>query len=299
MIDIVVIVGPTASGKSQLGIDLAQQFNGEVISADSMQIYRGLDVGTAKVQPDEMQGVPHHLLDVVDMTAQYSVADFVQAADIAIAQTHQRGHVPIIVGGTGLYVKALLGDLNLDWPANDDRITMALQKLLAEQGLAVLVAELEQLAPKIAQHTDHHNPQRVLRALNVARQGIREPAKADTQAKYRPLILGLDWPRDVLYQRINQRVAQMLEAGVLSEAQALWTAGGEHLQAGKAIGYKEWFAYLRGEESQETAVLTLQQNTRRYAKRQLTYFRHQLTDVQWIQANQAPQLVSDFLNETT
>lgn len=295
MIDIIVVIGPTASGKSQLGIDLAQQFNGEIISADSMQIYRGLDIGTAKVLPDEMQGIPHHLIDIVEMTDNYSVADFVAAADETIQAITQRGKLPIIVGGTGLYVKALLGDLNLEWPASDEQIGQALQEVLNDKGLPKLVSELEHLAPDIAQRTDTHNAQRVLRALNVARQGIRQPASTDTQLKYRPLILGLDWPRELLYQRINQRVVNMVDAGVLTEAQIILDAGGEQLQAGKAIGYKEWFPYLRGETTKIAAMTALQQNTRRYAKRQLTYFRNQLEDVHWIQPTQASAYVADFL----
>jgi tRNA dimethylallyltransferase len=297
MIDIIVVIGPTASGKSQLGIDLAQQFDGEVISADSMQIYRGLDIGTAKVLPSEMQGVEHHLIDVVEMTDNYSVADFVAAAHETIQDIAQRGKVPIVVGGTGLYVKALLGELNLDWPANDEQISQVLQTILDDKGLPELANELKQLAPEIAQQTDLHNTQRVLRALNVARQGVRQTASQDTQPKYRPLILGLDWPREVLYQRINQRVVNMVDAGVLTEAQAILNAGGEQLQAGKAIGYKEWFPYLQGETTKTAAIATLQQNTRRYAKRQLTYFRNQLADVHWIQPTQAAAYVANFLKQ--
>lgn len=293
MTKIVVIVGPTASGKSALGIDLAQRFNGEIISADSMQIYQQLDIGTAKVSAAEQALVPHHLVDVVPMTANYSVADFVQAADLAIADIVARGKLPIVVGGTGFYVKALLGYLDLDWPASDAKIAAQLQQDLAASDLVTQAQRLVELAPEIANRVDLQNPQRVLRALNVALQDVDLPPKAP-RPTYEALTLGLDWPREVLYDRINQRVDQMVNAGVLTEAQALLDAGGLALQAGQAIGYKEWFAYLQGTNDLQTATDLLKRNSRRYAKRQLTYFKHQL-DVTWITANDAVKLVDTYL----
>ena len=289
MTKIVVIAGPTASGKSDLAIKMAQQFNGEIISADAMQIYRTLDIGTAKVSPAEQQLVPHHLIDIVEMTDAFSVADFVTRADAAIADIVSRGKLPIIAGGTGFYVKALLGAQPLEYVASDATEVAALQT----EALSNLVATLRALDPALAERVDLNNKQRVIRAIQIARHGKHDTPPA--RPTYDAFIVGLDWPREVLYDRINTRAAQMLTAGLLDEASRLLAAGGEAIQAGKAIGYKEFFPYLTGDVTLAEATAQMQQDSRRYAKRQLTYLRHQIPGLIWLSGQDAATTLSTQL----
>ncbi|KGB50051.1 tRNA delta(2)-isopentenylpyrophosphate transferase [Leuconostoc mesenteroides P45] len=287
---IVVLTGPTASGKSSLSIQMAQRFKGEIVSADSMQIYRGLDIGTAKVTKEEQNIVPHHLIDVVDLTTNYSVGDFIIAADKVIADIISRGKLPIIVGGTGLYVKALLGFQELEYAASD---TEEVHKLNAYE-LDKLVVELKSLDINRAQKVDLKNKQRVIRAIQIAKYGKKD-AKLTQRPKYDALVIGLDWPRELLYERINNRVTQMVQDGVLKEAQTILDAGGEELQSGKAIGYKEFFPYLRDQVTLDKAINKLQQDSRRYAKRQLTYLRHQIPGLVWLKGQTAETRLTEMI----
>ncbi|MFT8757652.1 tRNA (adenosine(37)-N6)-dimethylallyltransferase MiaA [Leuconostoc pseudomesenteroides] len=282
MSKILVITGPTASGKTDVAIQIAEQFNGEIVSADSMQIYRGLDVGTAKPTIREQKKIPHHLIDVVNMTDNFSVAEFVALADEIIEDITKRGKLPIIVGGTGFYLKALLGLQALEYSPNDPNLSSE----LADKTLPQLVDELLKIDDVLAKRIDFNNRQRVIRAIQIAHQGYKQQTTVK-RPTYDALVVGLDWPREILYQRINQRVTNMVSEGVLNEAQAVLNAGGEELQAGKAIGYKEFFGYLRGEKMLEEAIKKLQQDSRRYAKRQLTYLRHQLPGLMWINGKTA------------
>lgn len=291
MTKIVVIAGPTASGKSDLAIQMAQRFNGEIISADAMQIYRTLNIGTAKVSPAEQQLVPHHLIDIVDMTAAFSVADFVTRADQAIADITARGKLPIIAGGTGFYVKALLGEQALDYVASDAGEVAQLQN----QALSDLVAELQASSQELAQRVDLHNKQRVIRAIQIARLGKQTTPIA--RPTYEALTVGIDWPREVLYARINARAEQMLAEGLLDEVARIFAAGGETIQAGKAIGYKEYFPYLTGDITLADATQQMQQDSRRYAKRQLTYLRHQIPGLKWIAGEQAETTMAQWLSD--
>lgn len=279
---IIVITGPTASGKTGVAIQIAEQFHGEIVSADSMQIYRGLDVGTAKPTVHEQEKMPHHLIDVVNMTDSFSVAEFVALADEIIEDISNRGKLPIIVGGTGFYLKALLGLQALEYSPNDPNLSSE----LANKTLPQLVDELTKIDDVLAKRVDLNNRQRVIRAIQIAHQGHKQQTIVK-RPTYDALIVGLDWPRETLYQRINQRVINMVSEGILNEAQAILNAGGETLQAGKAIGYKEFFGYLNGEEKLDEAVKQLQQDSRRYAKRQLTYLRHQLPGLIWIKGENA------------
>lgn len=287
---IVVLTGPTASGKSSLSIQMAQRLNGEIVSADSMQIYRNLDVGTAKVTKEEQNIVPHHLIDIVDLTANYSVGDFIIAADKVIADIISRGKLPIIVGGTGLYVKALLGFQELEYAASD---TEEVHKLNAYE-LDKLVVELKSLDINRAQKVDLKNKQRVIRAIQIAKYGKKD-AKLTQRPKYDALVIGLDWHRELLYERINNRVTQMVQDGVLKEAQTILDAGGEKLQSGKAIGYKEFFPYLRDQVTLDKAINQLQQDSRRYAKRQLTYLRHQIPGLVWLKGQTAELRLTEMI----
>lgn len=281
MTKIVVIAGPTASGKSSLAIDMAQRFDGEIISADAMQIYRELDIGTAKVTDEERELVPHHLIDIVNMTDQFSVAEFVKQADNVIADIISRDKLPIVAGGTGFYIKALLGQQPLDFVASDEQEVAVLK----QRELDDLIVELRTRDERLANKVDQHNKQRVIRAIQIARHGAHDVDQ--TRPKYDPLVVGIDWPRDILYARINSRAQIMIENGLLTEAQSILDAGGENIQAGKAIGYKEFFPYLQGELPLKDAISQMQQDSRRYAKRQLTYLRHQIPGLIWIDGAQS------------
>jgi len=281
MTKLVVIAGPTASGKSDLAIAMAQKFNGEIISADAMQIYRKLDIGTAKVTRAERALVPHHLLDIVDMTSQFSVADFIARADEVIVDIVSRGKLPIITGGTGFYVKALLGEQPLDFVASDEQEVNDLK----QRDLPELMRTLQILDSTLAKKVDQHNKQRVIRAIQIARHGAHTIKQI--RPKYESLVVGIDWPRDMLYERINSRAQKMIDAGLLAEAQLILDAGGEDCQAGKAIGYKEFFPYLLGQSTLNESIADMQQDSRRYAKRQLTYLRHQIPGLIWINGAQA------------
>ncbi|WP_294974809.1 tRNA (adenosine(37)-N6)-dimethylallyltransferase MiaA [uncultured Leuconostoc sp.] len=281
MTKLVIIAGPTASGKSDLAIAMAQKFNGEIISADAMQIYRELDIGTAKVTADEQTLVPHHLIDIIDMTDQFSVADFIARADEAIADIVSRGKLPIIAGGTGFYVKALLGEQPLDFVASDAQEVSDLK----QRDLSDLMSELQRLDSTLANKVDQHNKQRVIRAIQIARHGAH--VTKPTRPKYDALVVGIDWPRDILYERINSRAQTMIDAGLLTEAKCILDAGGENIQAGKAIGYKEFFPYLYGDITLDEAIIKMQQDSRRYAKRQLTYLRHQIPGLIWLDGAQS------------
>lgn len=281
MTKLVVIAGPTASGKSDLAIAMAQKFNGEIISADAMQIYRKLDIGTAKVTRAERALVPHHLIDIVDMTSQFSVADFIARADEVIVDIVSRGKLPIITGGTGFYVKALLGEQPLDFVASDEQEINDLK----QRDLSELMRTLQILDSTLAEKVDQHNKQRVIRAIQIARHGAHTIKQI--RPKYESLVVGIDWPRDMLYERINSRAQKMIDAGLLVEAQLILDAGGEDCQAGKAIGYKEFFPYLLGQSTLNESIVDMQQDSRRYAKRQLTYLRHQIPGLIWINGAQA------------
>jgi len=281
MTKIVVIAGPTASGKSDLAISVAQRFNGEIVSADAMQIYRGLDIGTAKVTKAERELVPHHLIDIVDMTDKFSVAEFVTRADQVINDIAKRGKLPVIAGGTGFYVKALLGQQPLDFVASDE----AEVALLKQKSLPALVTMLKAVDTILASRVDLNNKQRVIRAIQIAMHGKRQ--EDISRPTYDALIVGIDWPREILYERINRRAQKMLDDGLLSEVEHIMSVGGESIQAGKAIGYKEFFPYIRGEVTREQALLAVQQDSRRYAKRQLTYLRHQIPGLIWLHGTDA------------
>ena len=264
---IIVIVGPTAVGKTALAIEVAQRFNGEVVSGDSQQVYRGLDIGTAKASPEEQATVPHHLIDVRDVTESYSAFDFVSEAKVAIENIQSRGKLAIIAGGTGLYIQSLLEGYHLggETPHEDILAYRASLEPFSDEELAQL---LEQAGLEVPQF----NRRRAMRALELAHfsQDLE-----NQKSPYEALIICLDDERSQLYERINHRVDLMFEAGLLDESKWLF----EHypdVQAAKGIGYKELFPYFRGEQSLEEASDNLKQATRRFAKRQLTWFRNRM-----------------------
>ena len=266
-IKILAVVGPTAVGKTALGIELAQAFNGEIISGDSQQVYRKLDIGTAKASPEEQAAATHHLIDVRDVDETYSVYDFVQEAKDAINDITSRGKLPIIVGGTGLYLQSLLEGYHLGGELDQKELLAYRTELesLSDQDLFGKIAELELDIPQL-------NRRRAIRALELAKFGQN---MENSQTDYDALLIALNDERPVLYERINQRVDAMVEGGLLEEAKWLYD-NYPQVQAARAIGYKELFPYFSGEQSLDEALDKLKQNTRRFAKRQLTWFRNRM-----------------------
>lgn len=267
-IKLLAVVGPTAVGKTALGIELAKQFNGEIISGDSQQVYRQLDIGTAKATPEEQAEAVHHLIDVRNIDETYSVYDFVQEASAAISDIVSRGKLPIIVGGTGLYLQSLLEGYHLGGQVDQEKV-FAYRKeldLLSDDELFGKIAEQKIEIPQI-------NRRRAIRALELAKFG---KGLENKETDYDAYLIGLNDDRQVLYDRINYRVDLMVENGVLNEAKWLYDNYRE-VQAARAIGYKELFPYFSGEDSLENCAEKLKQNTRRFAKRQLTWFRNRMT----------------------
>lgn len=302
-IPVIVIVGPTAVGKTALSIAVAEKFSGEIISGDSMQVYKGLDIGTAKVTTEEMHTIPHYLIDEVEPQTPFTAAKFQKATKQYIHQIAGRANLPIIVGGTGLYIQSVFYDYNFGTIAEDRTYRKELEKLDND----VLWEQLKALDSLSAERIHANNKQRVIRALEVIK-ATNKPFSAmhthkEPVADFRPLYIGLDLPREQLYTRINARVDLMLQAGLVEEARNLYEQGlDKNLPAMKGIGYKELFAFFEGDISLEAATDQIKQNSRRFAKRQLTWFRNRM-DIHWLEAdsqvlnNTAEQLITDFLKK--
>jgi tRNA dimethylallyltransferase len=281
--NIVAVVGPTAAGKSDLAVELALRLGGEIVNADSMQLYRGMDIGTAKLGPDERRGVPHHLLDVWDVTETASVADYQRMARETIAGIHARGRVPLLVGGSGLYIRAVIDDL--DFPGTDPDLRARLEASLAEVGPARLHARLASLDPVAAASILPGNGRRVVRALEVIEMTGR-PFSASMpsydDAKEYATQLGLTVPRPELDERIALRVERMWSAGLVEEVRRLEAQGlREGLTASRALGYAQVLSFLSGEWSEERAREETVRLTRRFARRQESWFRRD-PRVRWI-----------------
>ena len=294
---IIVIVGPTAVGKTSLGIKLAQQFNGEIISGDSMQIYKGLSIGTAKATPAEQAQAKHHLIDIAEPTEHFSVAQFVNLARQAITDVISRSKLPIIVGGTGFYIQALLGDRPLaDLSVEPtQKETDAWMERAKNEGEAVVRDELRALDPVSAERILPGQLRRLVRALLISQQTGQPFSSLQPEPKreYDAFIIGLNTDRALLYDRINQRVDLMMEEGLLEEAQAVLDLPTD-ATAKMAIGYKELFPYLQGETDLTTSTEELKTASRRYAKRQLTWFHNQFTDIHWYDLVQQPEQVQQI-----
>ena len=305
---VLAVVGPTASGKTALGVALAEQFGGEIISADSMQIYKGLDVGTAKVTPEETRGIPHHGVDILQPDEPFSVADFTALAGALEREISGRGHLPILVGGTGLYVQSFLYGVRFAAEKTPDGLREQLAAELNEKGPEAMYAELQAVDPEAAAAIHPNNHVRVLRALEHYRAtgkklSEQKAASLPPERPYRSLILGLDFPdRAALYRRIDLRVDKMLEAGLLAEAEYVWRNREAFRTAAQAIGYKEFFPYFEQTAALDACTEKLKQASRNYAKRQLTWFRH-MDGVIWLDAGAedvrqtALRLTQDFLSK--
>ena len=284
---VVAIGGPTASGKTALSVALARAFDGEIINADSMQIYKNLDVGTAKPNAEERQGIPHYLLDFLSPETPYSVADFTAAADPLIRDITARGRLPLVVGGTGLYITSLLSGMAFAPEKTDPAIRARLQARADTEGGAALYAELQRIAPDYAAQVHPNNLPRVIRALELfeatgRRMSDQRRAARPAEAPYHALCLCLTCrDRAVLYSRIDRRVDEMVENGVLDEARQVYDRRDAYRTAAQAIGYKEFFPYFEGTANLTECTERLKQATRNYAKRQLTWFRRQ-NDAAWL-----------------
>ena len=302
----VAIGGPTATGKTALSVALAKEFGGEVVNADSMQIYRGLDIGTAKPTAEERQGIPHHLMDFLPPEAPYSVADFTAAAAPLIEQLNSAGKLPIVTGGTGLYITSLMKGTAFAPEKTDPAIRARLQTEADEQGSAALYARLQQIDPAYAEKLHPNNLPRVIRALELfeatgRRMSEQQRAALAAEPPYRSLCICLTCrDRAELYRRIDRRVDSMLQNGVLEEAKLVYDNRETYRTAAQAIGYKEFFPYFAGEMPLNDCANRLKQATRTYAKRQLTWFRHQANGV-WLYVDEEPpapraaELVRQFL----
>ncbi len=285
-IPVIAVAGPTASGKSWLAVELAKWLDSEVVSSDSMQIYQEMTIGTAKPTPEDMDGVPHHMVDFLPITEPFSVADYVARAGECLRDIHSRGKIPILAGGTGLYVRSLLQNLDFSEADSDPSLREELHRIAEEQGVEVLMEELRQIDPETAARIEPRNIPRVIRAIELYRvtgktMTQHQEESRRTPSPYDVCMIGLNYrDREVLYDRINRRVDLMMEQGLLEEAdRVLNMEGGK--TALQAIGYKELKPYLDGELSLEGAVENMKQGTRRYAKRQLTWFRRE-ENIQWL-----------------
>ena len=273
---LIVILGPTAVGKTALSLTLCERFDGEIVSADSRQIYRGMDIGTDKASPADRQRVPHHLLDLCTPDEVLTLATYQQLAYAAIDGVHARGRVPFLVGGTALYVRAVVQGLRIPAAPPDPALRAELEAFLAEHGRATLFDRLRRLDPRTAAVIDGQNPRRVLRALEIFLSTGR--SKVDLEGAspppYRTLLIGLDRPRTLLYRRIDQRVDSMFAAGLVEETRRLLDAGyGPTLPAMTGLGYREVIAHLRGELTLAQAVERVKVETHRFVRHQYTWFR--------------------------
>ncbi|MBQ7399529.1 MAG: tRNA (adenosine(37)-N6)-dimethylallyltransferase MiaA [Clostridia bacterium] len=306
------VVGPTASGKSDLAVALCKRFGGEVVSCDSMQIYKKMNIGTAKPTHEEMQNVPHHLIDFLTAGVEYSVSDYVADAERCVKELENRGVLPVFCGGTGLYIDTFLSGISLSDFENDPNVRKRLEYEFEKDGIDGIYLRLVTADPLIAESIDKNNTKRVIRALEVYettgitmtewnRRSLESAKKKDC------LVIGLDYEdRQTLYDRIDRRVDIMLEAGLLEETKALLDEGLLSTKtASQAIAYKEFLPYFAGEDSLENCIETLKRNSRRYAKRQLTWFRRN-KDIKWIfrdgkstddVLNEAFCLVDNYLSE--
>lgn len=293
-IKVVAVVGPTASGKTALGVEIARRFNGEVVSADSMQIYKGMDIATAKPMPEEMQGIPHHLIDFVEPTEAYSVARYIEDAEKAIADITSRGKLPVIVGGTGLYIDSLLGGIKFSDQPENEAVRARLTAQASEMGNEFMHDRLMEIDPEYAKNLHPNNVGRVIRAIELYEltgktmsQQLKE--SKEIPSKYSAVMLGIDFSdRAKLYERINLRVDLMIQSGLLQEAELFYKSSADKTSA-QAIGCKEFMAYFSGEKQLDECIEKLKMETRRYAKRQLTWFRRN-DKISWLHRDE----MSDF-----
>lgn len=290
-----MITGPTASGKTRVAVEIARQLGSEIISADSMQIYRGMDIGTAKTSAEEMQGIRHHLIDIVQPHEPYTVADFQRDAFAIINRLNAQGIVPVVAGGTGLYINSLVYDLDFSHVKGDEAFRQKLTQLADDKGLVTLYNMLSEKDPAYAAVISPSDQRRIIRRLEII-----EASGTETYDFLKPredmdiAMFGLTMPREMLYKRINERVDNMVKYGLVEEARMLYNEYGQ-TGALKAIGYKELIGYFLGSCTLDEATASIKQNTRRYAKRQITWFKRD-SRIRWFDVSLSP-CIEDMVHE--
>lgn len=306
---LLVLSGPTAVGKTALSISLAKAVGGEIVTADSMQVYRHMDIGSAKVTKEEMQGVPHHLIDVLEPTEEFNVVLFQQMARQAVEEIRGRGHIPILVGGTGFYIQALLYDIDFTENDEDTALRRSLEELAKREGPEALYERLRAVDPESCESIHAHNIKRVIRAIEFYEKTGKKISAHNREQRqnspsYRSAYFVLTDDRDTVYRRIDARVDLMIELGLVEEVRALQAMGCHRgMVSMQGLGYKEILSYLEGEISLEEAVYLIKRDTRHFAKRQLTWFRRE-KEVIWIEKNdfdhdsqKMQRFMQDFLHE--
>lgn len=306
---LIILTGPTAVGKTALSVSLAKAIGGEIISADSMQVYRHMDIGSAKVTREEMGGVPHHLIDVLEPTKEFNVVLFQQMARKAAAEILGRGHIPIVVGGTGFYIQALLYDIDFTENDEDTALRRSLEELARREGAEALYERLRAVDPESCESIHAHNIKRVIRAIEFYEKTGKKISAHNREQRqngpsYRSAYFVLNDDRDTVYRRIDARVDLMMELGLVEEVRALQAMGCHRgMVSMQGLGYKEILAYLEGEISLEEAVYLIKRDTRHFAKRQLTWFRRE-KEVIWVEksvfdhdSQKIQKFMQDFLHE--
>ena len=275
---VIVICGPTASGKTSLSIELAKRINGEIVSCDSMQIYQEMNIGTAKPTVEEMQGIKHYVLDFVSPEERYSVADYKRDAKKAIKEIINKGKTPIVVGGTGLYIDSLIYEIEYPNIKFDEDYRQQLEKRVKEEGLEKLYEEAEKIDPSAIQKISQNDEKRILRILEIYHATGKTKTQQEIESRKKPAeydyrVYGLKWDREILYERINKRVDKMIEKGLIEEVKEILKKHKEFPTAMQGLGYKEVVEYLNENDTKEEMIEKIKMETRRYSKRQMTWFR--------------------------
>ena len=303
-IPIIVIGGPTASGKTSLSIELAKLFDSEIVSCDSMQIYKYMNIGTAKPDLEEREGIVHHMLDIIEPSTPYSVADFVMDAHKVIENIREKGRVPVAVGGTGLYINSLINDIDFREDDSDPELRKELEQIEKEKGIDYLVDMLKSFDKVSAERIHKNNKRRIIRAIEFYKMtGVPISAHQEETKKkvsrYNPCMIAIKWDMQKLYERIEKRVDIMLEAGLVDEVKSLCDKGyTDSMLSMQGIGYKEIIAYLKGEVALDEAIYNIKIGTRHYAKRQMTWFNKD-ERVNWINYDEdilkkAQEIINDW-----
>ena len=288
---LIVLTGPTAVGKTSLSISLAKAVNEEIISADSMQVYKGMDIGSAKIRKEEMQGVTHYLVDILEPEEEFHIVKFQELAKAALEEIYAKGKIPILVGGTGFYIQAVTRDIDFTQAEQETSYREELEQFAKEKGAEYLHEKLREVDSKSAENIHANNVKRVIRALEFYHQNGTPISEHNEEQKqqtspYNLAYFVLTAPREILYERIDRRVDQMMEEGLLEEVKSLRERGCHRgMVSMQGLGYKEILAYLEGEYPLEEAVRILKRDTRHFAKRQLTWFRRE-QDVIWVDKEQ-------------
>ncbi len=304
----IVILGPTASGKTHLAIALAGRFQGEIVGCDALQIYRHMDIGTAKAPSHERMGIPHHMLDLREPGQDFSAGDYQRLARKVLREIHERGNLPFVVGGTGFYLRALIDGL-FEGSARSEELRSRMRKIVQRKGSKILHRSLQRIDPKSAERIAEADAERIIRAYEVYRATGKpiswwQQKPRDALEGYRWFKIGIHVPREQLYQRIDQRAEEMFQSGFLEEVQQLMSRFPTECHAFKAIGYRQAIQYIEGKLTLEQTIEETKKQSRRYAKRQLTWFRSD-PDITWLEAGldlaalqtKAANLIGDFLKQ--